>query len=639
MTHRPTRRRLSVKKTLLSAAAVLVAGLALVFIGPAYADPSPAPGPAPSPPGAPASPSAPAPPGVPDPGVRPPGAGTSPAPSAPNSTPSLAPAPPPSTPPGDDPAWWDVPGQIRQAIVGFFGWAAEQAIQPVMAALGASWLSTPDFTNSPHVWAIWTTSLVTANGVVVLFVLAGMFVLAGRETVQTRYGFKEIAPRLVAGVVAANCSLIICAKAIEATNALTVAIAGNTVDGPTAAAAVEQIVNTALDGDVFLLAMLVLAVIVMCLVVEITWVLRLAALIVLVGIAPAALICHASPYTEGLARMWWRAFIAALGMQIGQAVIVMATVKVFLTPAGPTVMGLPATGGGLLGVLVCLTMLWLLIRLPGWMRQFVLGPLGGGQRGLIGQLVHTYASVKTFGAAAGILRGGTAAHAAAAGGRGTAARATLPRSSPIRTTPTRLGRAVPSRRAAAGPLWFSHGPSVQAPLAGRSGTSGPPAFSHPPSPPAPSRPPQDGVPPAVFSHPSPSPASPPARPAPASPIVFSASRDEEPTRPASGPVSPVRFSAAPQAPAGPTAGNVSRRPPTPGAPVFRSASVTAARGPATGGRVSRSRGQAGPSTGSARAVPGTRSSPSPPMPPSPSPVPPVQSGVVRRRPRRGGEQR
>ena len=73
---------------------------------------------------------------------------------------------------------------------------------------------------------------------------------------------------------------------------------------------------------------------------------------------------------------WWRAFAACLGIQLGQAVIVLATVRVFLTPAGPSVLGVPATNDGLLAILVCLTMLWLLIKLPGWTKHLILGPLG-----------------------------------------------------------------------------------------------------------------------------------------------------------------------------------------------------------------------------------------------------------------------
>lgn len=57
-------------------------------------------------------------------------------------------------------------------------------------------------------------------------------------------------------------------------------------------------------------------------------------------------------------------------------------------------MGVPATTSGLLGVLVCVTMLWLLTKLPGLAKQFVLAPLGlrNQGRGLLGQLLQTFAS-------------------------------------------------------------------------------------------------------------------------------------------------------------------------------------------------------------------------------------------------------
>lgn len=57
-------------------------------------------------------------------------------------------------------------------------------------------------------------------------------------------------------------------------------------------------------------------------------------------------------------------------------VVVLGTVKVFLTPSGLVLLGVPATASGLLGVLVCITMLWLPVKIPGMMKQYVLAPLG-----------------------------------------------------------------------------------------------------------------------------------------------------------------------------------------------------------------------------------------------------------------------
>ncbi|WP_436970726.1 hypothetical protein [Micromonospora rifamycinica] len=489
-------------------------------------------------------------------------------------------------------------------------WVAEQALQPVMEALGSSWLSTPDLTDNEQVKAFWTTSLIAANGVFVLFVVANGFLVTTRETLQTRHGLKQVLPRIAVGAVLANSSLIIGQKAIAVTNALTVALAGNSVDGPVAATAIRQITDDALQGQGFLMVLLVIAVVVMCLLLEFTFVLRLAALVILLGIAPAALICHASPLTEGVAQLWWRAFLSCLGLQLGQAVVVMATVKVFLTPAGPTVLGVPATGNGLLGVVVCLTMLWLLIKLPGWMRQFVLGPLGQGNgRGLLGQLVRAFVVTRTLGAAAGIL--GRTAPSSPAAGR-TPPRPPGPRPSrggprpPCPPRPSRPGP-TPVPPSPAGPVAFSHAPVTHTPLPAPSGTNAAPTFSHPAAPSTPTAVPSGEVAPVRFSHPappqppSPSPAAPPGR------VAFS-DTPAPMARPAvSGPAPAVTFSSASPPQTAP------RRPPGPVTPVF--SAVPAADGPRTSTPGTR------PTAAARRATPSTPATAGPDAPSAAQRVP------------------
>jgi hypothetical protein len=212
---------------------------------------------------------------------------------------------------------FDIPGQIRKAINDFLLWVAKTGLQPVMDALGTTALSTPDITGNPQVKAFWTTSLITANGIYVLFVIFGGFILASRETLQSQYGFKQIAPRLALGAVLSNISVILYGKAVEATNALTAAIAGQGIDGPSAANAIFGILNQPLNGTSanILLALLVIAVVVLGLVVVITFLLRVALLVLLFGIAPLAMVCHALPQTQGIAYTWWRAFFACLGLQ------------------------------------------------------------------------------------------------------------------------------------------------------------------------------------------------------------------------------------------------------------------------------------------------------------------------------------
>jgi len=305
--------------TLLLLGVALSCGAAVtVGAAAAWADPTPAPAPAP---GVPPSPDK--------------------TPAPPKSTPS--PIPPP-TDSNNDPGMFDIPDQIRKAINDFIAWIAKTGLKPVLDALSHTVLSTPHLTDNPQVKAIWTTSLVTANAIFVLFIIAGGFIIASRETLQSSYGLKEIAPRVVVAGVAANVSLVVCGKAIEATNALTAAIVGQGVDGNSAVTALNQILNQPPSPNMppILFSLLILAALVMAIVVLVTFILRTALLVLLIGVAPLALTCHATPQTEGLAYTWWRAFGACLAMQLGQAVIVLATVRVFLTPAGPQVLGVPS---------------------------------------------------------------------------------------------------------------------------------------------------------------------------------------------------------------------------------------------------------------------------------------------------------
>src|SRR5439155_6898062 len=88
------------------------------------------------------------------------------------------------------------------------------------------------------------------------------------------------------------------------------------------------------------------------------------------------------------------------------AVVLLAAIRMFLTPTGPAIFGAPNTPGSMVGIFTCLAMLYLLIKIPMWGRQFVLRPLGAGRgRGLIGQIIHTILMIKTVGALAKTGRG------------------------------------------------------------------------------------------------------------------------------------------------------------------------------------------------------------------------------------------
>ena len=353
---------------------------AVVFLkaGAAYADPA-GPNPSPTPPQLPSNP------GIYGPLI---GGGTmSPPPAI---GPDLSPAG------GSDPSWWDVPGQIEKAIDTWFGNLVKSALEPVLRLIGNTLLSSPDV-SSGRITQIWTGVLITANALYVLFVLAGAVILMGHETVQTRYSVKEIAPRLVLGAVASNASLWAISQTVSLGNALAAAL----MSGKLSAEGIGSRLTSLIVDKIFLpgvgqlfLVLLGGAVAVMGIALLVTCLIRAAVLLTLTAGAPLALACHALPQTDGIARLWWRAIVGCLATQVLQALVLIICIQVFFDPNADTMLGLPS-GGGLVDLLLCLVLLFVLIKIPIWTTRVVLGrrPLGAT---MVGRLARSFLYYKAF---------------------------------------------------------------------------------------------------------------------------------------------------------------------------------------------------------------------------------------------------
>jgi len=291
------------------------------------ADPAPAPNPSPSVPGIGLGPGAPT-----DPITAPPPA------TGPGSTSSGG---------GDDPSWYDIPGQIKKAIDDFFAGLVKDALNPVLSLLGRTLLATPDVTTMGRVGQIWTGMAVLANSLYVLFVLAGAVIIMTHETLQTRYAAKQIIPRLFVGFIAGNASLALFGLVIHIANIVSEGIMGQGLDPNQAGTALANMITgsiTHAGGGIFL-SILGLAVAGMAIVLLITYIVRVALAIILAVSAPLALACLALPQTEGLARLWWRASLGTLAVQLGQSLTLIAGLQVLLDPGGVNAIGLPTSGG------------------------------------------------------------------------------------------------------------------------------------------------------------------------------------------------------------------------------------------------------------------------------------------------------
>jgi hypothetical protein len=220
----------------------------------------------------------------------------------------------------------------------------------------------------------------------VLLVLLGGILVMTHESLQARYSAKEILPRLAVAFIAANTSLVLAGWAIRLANAVSRAVLGTGVDPQRVAQTLSPLRLLPGPGarNLFL-TLLGLVVAFLALGLLVTCVLRAALVAILVAGAPLALALHALPHTEGLARLWWRALAAALGVQVGQALVLVVALRVFFDADRARVLGIGT--GRLADLLVSGGLLWLLLRIPSWARRAVFGPRTGG----LGRMVRGWA--------------------------------------------------------------------------------------------------------------------------------------------------------------------------------------------------------------------------------------------------------
>lgn len=296
---------------------------------------------------------------------------------------------------------------VTEGIEEFFRNLVADALNPLLELLGQTLLTTPEPSALPSVGQLWTESWQILLAVYVILVLIAGMVVMGYETLQTRYTVKEIGPRVVIGFLAGTLSLFVATKAIEIANALAHAVMGEGVNPQTAGEALTDMVLGALNDGGLWLVFIGLALAVMIIVLLVTFIVRVMLTILLIAAAPIALMWHALPHTEGIAYAWWKAFGGVLAIQLGQSLAMVVALRVFFAPGGFTVFG--PTLNGLVNLLLCLALMWVLIKIPFW----CLRPLSGGGRSMLGSLVRGAIAYKTMG-----LLGGAGSLFGGAGGKG-----------------------------------------------------------------------------------------------------------------------------------------------------------------------------------------------------------------------------
>jgi hypothetical protein len=298
---------------------------------------------------------------------------------------------------------------LLDAVTGWLAGAAADAINTVWDLLTATLLMVPDVTQLPQVHTFNARTLAIVNACFVLAIVAVGVAVMGHNTVQIRYGIGELAPRLVVAFVAANFATPICKSAIEVANALTQAITGQDIATDDSLAQMRRVVQGSLSNPAITLFTVIISLLLVGLLVTILvgWITRIGLLIILVGGAPLALACHATPWTDPVARLWWRALFGNLGTVGAQGAVLQVTAQVYFDQASNIdrdVLGLPSDPPEVLNLAVVVCALWATAKIPALMRRYVTGGRGGNN--LLGAFVRLVVVQQVTRAVTGGLLGG-----------------------------------------------------------------------------------------------------------------------------------------------------------------------------------------------------------------------------------------
>jgi Putative Ig domain len=283
------------------------------------------------------------------------------------------------------PRWWDLPGRVRYGITSWFRGLVEDALNPMLELIGATVLATPQIGGQDRVGDLWRLSLGIADGLLVLFVLAGAALVMTHETLHTRYALKEMLPRIALAAILVNASLSLSGQMIKLANALSGGFLAGGVDPAEASLQLKHFVLGAIAGSGIFIILLGLVAAALAVVLLILYVVRAAIILMLVAGAPLMLMTHALPPTDGLARLWWRGMTAALGVQVAQSLVLATAMRVFFSSGGREALGLSVTGN-LIDLLVSLCLFWILIRIPFWAKDLAFSP----GRSAVGQIARSY---------------------------------------------------------------------------------------------------------------------------------------------------------------------------------------------------------------------------------------------------------
>jgi hypothetical protein len=269
-------------------------------------------------------------------------------------------------------------------------WVAQQitsALQPVINAILKSPLNiitqTPpsDTYQNPTVLT-WCSAFLTVVDLALasLIVIGGYNVIVGRELGLPHSELAEFLPRLLLAFGAAHFSLYFLGLFIDLENALC-SVATTLAGTSMLTNLIAGIFQGNLAGEGLLAWVLAFVLGVMAILLGAQMVVRLALLWILLVLSGPGLACFALPQTMGFGRMWFSLTASTVMVQFFQ-VVALALGGTLLTSLGAS--NLFGVGGTLATLLVCVALLYLVLRIPGIVHRFALRPMMDASRAAAG---------------------------------------------------------------------------------------------------------------------------------------------------------------------------------------------------------------------------------------------------------------
>lgn len=283
---------------------------------------------------------------------------------------------------------------VNWLMNGLVEWLAERLkdlLGGLLAYLTSSMFLSPDVTVLPQVRTLAGKSALVVNvGFVLAIIAVGVATMVG-GSVEMRYRIKDLVPRLVVGFVASHFAVPLCAVVIDVANALTVSMVGAAAPTTGAVTMARTHVIAALSDPATALVALIVGLLIVGLMFALVtgWIARVGVLVILAGVAPLALACYATPWTQEAAQLWWRTLLGCLGTATLQAVAFSTGIQLLLDPHAsvPSLLGLP--GSDVMNLLLVAVLLWATIKIPAMMRRYVTRQGGSRVGGVVLRTVLT----------------------------------------------------------------------------------------------------------------------------------------------------------------------------------------------------------------------------------------------------------